>query len=438
MMILISSVWANNKHIERMSYGSTEEEAGTKSIEFEGDAMKYLWLGMGVSEEQERDIVANGGKILSAVVSQTAIVNGLKAQGVAMDSINAYKLPAYPRYKQRTPPRYEWADAENKNISVSYLNLKYVSHVTRTVAIKKEARIWAKQHKHEEVTVFVYSMHSPLIAGAIEVKKRIPNTKIVLIVPDLPQYMDLGMSRFKKILKAVDWLKLKGQMRWIDRYILYSRHMADFLKLPSGSWTVMEGSFDPSSLVEDVPEKADGTVSVMYSGVVDMRYGIPELLDAMELLDDNYELWITGGGNAVPLIRQRAEADARIKFFGFLPSRKELLLKQKSATMLISTRRPDEAASKYCFPSKIFEYMISGNPVLSCRIGGIPEEYFEYLVELNDTSPESIAAAVKAAAGMPAEDRAILGERGREFVLNNKSNVFQAKKILDFINEVTE
>lgn len=397
--------------------------------------MTYLWLGMGVSEEQEKDIVANGGKILSAVVSQTAILNGLKANGLALDSINSYKLPAYPRYKQKNPPRYEWNDADNTNVSVSHLNLKYVSHLTRTAAIKKEARRWAKQHKNEDVTVLVYSMHSPLISGAVEVKKIIPNAKIVLIVPDLPQYMDLKMSRVKKILKAIDWIKIKRQMRKIDRYILYSKHMAEFLKLKDGSWTVMEGSFDVSSMVEEVPETNADTVSVMYSGVVDMRYGIPELLSAMELLDGNYELWITGGGNAVPLIEEKAKTDPRIRFFGFLPSRKDLLLKQKAASMLISVRRPNEIASTYCFPSKIFEYMVSGNPVLSCRLGGIPDEYFEYLVELPDVSAQSIANTVKSVAAMSSEDRNALGEKGKTFVVEQKNNVSQAKKIMEFISE---
>ena len=398
--------------------------------------MKYLWFGMGVSETQERDIVANGGKILSAVVSQTAILNGLHAQGLALDSINAYKLPSYPRYKQKVPPRYEWGNANERHVSVSYLNLRYISHLTRTAAIKKEARAWAKRHRGEEVTVLVYSMHSPLIAGAVEVKRILPNTKIVLIVPDLPQYMDLHMSRFKKLLKSLDWVTLKRQMHKIDQYVLYSKHMAEFLKLKDGSWTVMEGSFDLSTLTEENSEKSADMVSVMYSGVVDLRYGIPELLDAMTLLDGNYELWITGGGNAVPLIRKAAKADPRIKFLGFLPSRKELLLKQKATTMLISTRRPHEPASRYCFPSKLFEYMVSGNPVLSCRIGGIPDEYFDYLVELKEVSPAHIASAIQSVAAMSPADRAALGERGKAFVVNEKSNVAQAQKILNFIREV--
>lgn len=396
--------------------------------------MKYLWLGMRLSESQERDIVENGGKILSVAVSQSSILNGLKSHNLLLDSINAYKLPPYPSFKQKRIPRYEWNEAENKNISVSYLNLKYISHLTRTAAIKKEARVWAKQHSGENATVFVYSMHSPLISGAIEIKKILPKTKIILIVPDLPQYMDLSMSNLKKFLKALDWKKIQHQMKYIDKYILYSIHMAKFLKLNNNSWTLMEGSFDPASIVEETSKKESNKISVMYSGVTDIRYGIPELLDAMTLLDENYELWITGSGNAVPLIEERAKTDNRIKFLGFLPSRKDLLLKQKQADMLISTRNPNEAASDYCFPSKLFEYMVSGNPVLSCRIGGIPEEYFDYLTEIKEISPKSIAEAIKVIASLPTEKRNFLGEKGKNFILKEKNNITQAGKIINFIN----
>ena len=80
--------------------------------------------------------------------------------------------------------------------------------------------------------------------------------------------------------------------------------------------------------------------------------------------------------------------------------------------------------------------MISGNPVLSCRIGGIPDEYFDYLVEMEDISPESIAQSIKSAAKMPAADRISLGQKGKDFILKEKNNFSQAKKIIDFINEV--
>lgn len=396
---------------------------------------KYLWIGVTISEKEREQIVNNGGKILSANVSQNNILDGLFQNNVVADSINSYRLSAYPVYKQKNIKGDSWSRNGGKDVSVSYLNYKYLNVYFKTKALEKEATRWAKKHKNEDITVFVYSMHSPFMAAAKAVKKVIPSAKIVLIVPDLPQFMDLGMNKVKKVLKAIDWIKIKGLMKSVDKYVLYSKHMADFLKLKDGCWTVMEGSINENDVIDEIVEKDKDIISVMYSGVCDLRYGIPELLDAFELIKEpNYELWITGSGNAVNLIKERAEKDSRIKFYGFLPSRKDLLLKQKQATMMINTRKPNEKASAYCFPSKLFEYMISGNPVLSFDIPGIPEEYFNYLVKMEEVSPSCIAESIKKVADMPFDERNALGINSKKFVVENKNKNAQAKKILEFVN----
>ncbi len=398
--------------------------------------MKCLWIGVCLSDEQREFIINGGGKILSANVSQDALLAGLEQNGLCFDSINGYRLPYYPAFPHKVIPEFKWSrNGTSSDVSVGYKNAKYLSHMYKTKSLVREARVWAAANKDEDVTVLIYSMHSPFMACASEIKKIIPNAKINLIVPDLPQFMDLHMSRVKKLLKALDWRKIRKYMKSVDKYILYSKHMAEFLKLRDGTWTVMEGSFDASLVVEEAPEKAKDKLPIMYSGVLDTRYGIPELLEAFSMLDERFELWFTGTGNAVNLINEQAKKDTRIHNLGFLPSRRDLLLKQKQAAMLISTRRPDEPASDYCFPSKLFEYMISGNPVLSCRIGGIPDEYFNYLVEMKSTSPSDIKDAILSVAEMSEEERAALGKNARDFILTEKNNVAQARKILEFVTE---
>lgn len=399
--------------------------------------MKYLWIGINFNSEIKDKIINSKGKILSGKVSEDNLLEGMDNIGIDMDSINSYKFPIYKKSGVKVVERVKWSrNGKSEDVSVQYLNFKYINQLSRTVQLKKEAKNWAKRHKNKQVTVFVYSMHSPFMSAAKEVKKIIPTAKIVVIVLDLPQFMDLGMNKVKKVLKAIDWIKIKSLMKSVDKYILYSKHMAEFLKLKDGYWTVMEGSINENDVLDETVEKNKDIISVMYSGVCDLRYGIPELLDAFELIkEENYELWITGAGNATPLIKERAEKDNRIKFFGFLPSRKDLLLKQKQATMMINTRKPDEKASAYCFPSKLFEYMISGNPVLSFDIKGIPEEYFNYLVKMEDVSPKSIAEAIKKVADMPEEQRIALGESSKSFVIENKNKNAQAKRILDAIVE---
>lgn len=394
----------------------------------------HLWIGMCTDKTLRNKIINNGGKIMSACVSQDNLLAGIEEHGVLCDTINAVRVPEYPRYACAHIQEYRWQHRKScADISVGYCNYRFLSHISKRKAMKKAAKSWAKARLGSCPAIFVYSMHTPFMAAAATIKRLLPNSQIILIVPDLPQYMDLNMSRLKKILKAIDWRNICRLMKSVDKYVLYSRHMADFLNLPDGSWTVMEGSFDPSSIVEEEPARDKNKISVMYSGVLDTRYGIPELLEAFDSLNDRFELWLTGSGNAVDMINQKAAKDNRIKNFGFFPSRRDLLLKQKQASILISTRRPEEPASAYCFPSKLFEYMISGNPVLSCKIPGIPEEYFDHLIAMDSTSPTDIAAAISSVAAMLPGERRERGKQSREFILAEKSNVAQAGKMLDFV-----
>lgn len=392
--------------------------------------MKYLWIGVCINDDIEKAILDNKGRLMSAQISQNNWVQGLDSLGIDMDSINSVHFPL----TIKNVPRVCWSrNGKSKDINVAYKNIRYLNIASKKKSMQDEATKWANANKKSDVTVFVYSMHSPFIKAALAVKKVIPSAKIVMLVPDLPQYMDLGMNKIKKLLKSIDWLYIKKSIKKIDRFVLYSKHMAEFLNLKKNSWYVLEGSINQADVLEQQPEKDDSIISVMYSGVTDLRYGIPELLDAFSLIEDKrYELWITGSGNAVNLIKERASKDSRIKYFGFLPSRKDLLLKQKSASMMINVRKPEEAASAYCFPSKLFEYMISGNPVLSFRIPGIPDEYFDYLIPMENSNPQTIADAIISVGNMKEEDRENIGKLSREFVLKNKNKNAQAKKLLKF------
>lgn len=396
--------------------------------------MRYLWIGVGNSREAREEIAKKGGKLLSAEISNDALLSGLEANGILCDTINSSRLPAYPEYPDKIIKSNAWTYENGKTgISVGYKNKKYINLISKKKSLVKVAKKWARENKDEDVTVFVYQMTAYFMAAASAVKKINKNAKIVLIVPDLPQYMDMNMSTLKKMLKKIDWLSIKRHMKKVDKYILYSRHMANFLNLKDDEWIVMEGSYDASLMADEGLMPSEDKVSVMYSGVLDLRYGIKELLDAFSELPQNYELWLTGNGNAVELISERAREDQRIKYLGYLPTRKDLLNKQREATMLISTRDPSEEASAYCFPSKIFEYMVSGNPVLSTKIKGIPDEYFNYIVPLETIEKDNLKSKIIEIGNMSREKRLAFGEKAKDFVLNEKNCVKQAERIISFV-----
>ena len=158
------------------------------------------------------------------------------------------------------------------------------------------------------------------------------------------------------------------------------------------------------------------------------------LVDAfMSIHDSGMELWLTGGGNSENYIKECARKDNRIKFYGFLPSRQEVLQKQAEASLLVNMRLPSEPASGYCFPSKLFEYMATGTPVLSFDIAGIPREYLQHLYVIKQETVDALAKAIEETLSLDEASLQEQGNRAREFVINEKNTKTQCSKMWKFV-----
>ena len=64
----------------------------------------------------------------------------------------------------------------------------------------------------------------------------------------------------------------------------------------------------------------------------------------------------------------------------------------------------------------------------------MPEEYYPYVYIMGEETPDNAAKVIKKILDTPLSDRQKKGMAAREFVLQNKSNVIQAKKILEFLD----
>lgn len=401
---------------------------------------QILWIGCLESDQEFKRKAEKGYDLASAQVSQKNLLLGIeRVSGITCDSINGSVLPPYPIYQDRIIESVEWSHTDNSfDISVGYKNDKYINRVNCKNAMIKAADKWIEQrYEGGELIVFVYSMRSAPMAAACKIKDKIKNAKIYLIVTDLPQFMDLGQSRVKAVLKRLDWVSIKKMQRRIDGFILYAEKMAKFLQIPEEKWILMEGSYDASDIVQSKMEKKK---AVMYSGKLDMQYGIKMLLDAfMQIPDLDIELWLTGGGNAEEYIKECVKKDQRIRYYGFFPSRLDVLKKQVEASLLINMRLPSEPASDYCFPSKLFEYMATGTPVLSFDIGGIPREYIDYLYIVKSESVKVLAEAIETTLEL---DKSLLTKKGRDaqdFILKGKNTETQCLKIWEYVtNRVTK
>ena len=94
---------------------------------------------------------------------------------------------------------------------------------------------------------------------------------------------------------------------------------------------------------------------------------------------------------------------------------------------------PDDEYTKYSFPSKTFEYMVSGTPMISTDLEGIPDEYKKYMFMV-DYSDEKIVDKIYEILNLDDTFLEEFGKKAREFVLNEKNPCVQVKKINKFLN----
>ena len=152
-------------------------------------------------------------------------------------------------------------------------------------------------------------------------------------------------------------------------------------------------------------------------------------------LEGNYELWLFGDGDYVEEIKKYAEIDKRIKFYGRV-SRDEVLKFEKKAHLLVNVRSDREEYTKYSFPSKTMEYMLSGTPVLTSRLPGIPDEYYDCLYNISDCNTETIAEKFRQIFSLSDDERYSFGLRSKKWVSDNKNANIQTEKLINFIREV--
>ena len=171
----------------------------------------------------------------------------------------------------------------------------------------------------------------------------------------------------------------------------------------------------------------------MYAGAISEKYGLRNLIDGFRMADiPNVRLDLYGPCDFEEELVQLAKEDDRV-FYGGLLLNSEIVEREQAATLLINPRPTTEEFVKYSFPSKNMEYMVSGTPVMTTVLPGMPKEYYPHVYLLEDESASGIAECLKQVLSHTDEELFQKGQAARKFVLETRNNVVQAKKILDML-----
>ncbi|WP_426245539.1 glycosyltransferase [Nocardioides sp. LHG3406-4] len=221
----------------------------------------------------------------------------------------------------------------------------------------------------------------------------------------------------------------------LDAFVVLTPHMTDVLPVGHRPSIVMEGlvSEDPH---HGEPGAKSESPTVLYAGALRKEYGLEDLVVGFQQWDHaTARLIIYGDGDYAEELREIARADPRVQFHGPRPL-DFVMAEERRAWLLVNPRPIDQEFTKYSFPSKNMEYLASGTPVVTTRLPGMPAEYYDHVLTIDQPGPEGVRLALGAAFASTLEELNARGAAGRAFVLQHKNNVTQARRIVALADEV--
>lgn len=263
--------------------------------------------------------------------------------------------------------------------------------------------------------------------------------KSVAIVTDLPDFMirySAKKSGIKHSLLSVYASICNFLIRKYDAYMILTEQMNEKINPRKKPYIVIEGMVDSSmkDRVNSLNKKYDEKI-IIYAGALYEKYGVKKLIEAfMKVRFQDARLWLFGSGEMSNEIKEFEKVDKRIKYFGVVPN-STVVAEEIKATLLVNPRPSDESFTKFSFPSKNMEYMVSGTPLLTTKLPGMPQEYCKYVYLFENESEMGMTETIEAILSNDKEELFTMGAEAKSYVINEKNNIIQARRLLDQLSQ---
>ena len=171
---------------------------------------------------------------------------------------------------------------------------------------------------------------------------------------------------------------------------------------------------------------------VLYTGQLVESYGIGLLIETINFLPDDYEIWIAGTGELRETVEGAAIRNPRLKFLGLL-SVVDVAKVSLKAGCLINPRLIESEFVKYSFPSKMLEYLASGIPVLTSRLPSMEFDLIPFLHFIDELTGRGVATAIEQLFSEYYPESMIKATEAKAYVLESRSAKRQVKKLLSIM-----
>lgn len=392
--------------------------------------MNILYISALSSERLVNDIHKKTGHNPGFAVQKFSrlIVKGLLSNGH-----EAKALTNPPIMRDYSSKLFEFQGTELENgIMYKYapiINLPFLKQLCSFLYIFFYVLLWGIGNRKEKALLCDVLNISGSTAALWASK--LNGIKSVGVVTDIP---GRGAGKSEGIVKRMGSVGAIFQRRMIisfDYYVLLTEQMNRLVNPHNRSYIVMEALCDSSiAKTESESIEKDSPRTMLYAGGLHVQYGLKMLVDAFIQSGVDGKLVVYGDGPYAEDLRG-ISAD-KIEYRGVVPN-EEVVEAEHRASILVNPRFTTESFSAYSFPSKNMEYMASGTPLLTTKLPGMPEEYHEYVYLFAEETVEAYVETIRQVFAKSDDELQQMGARAKKFVLDNKNNVVQAKRIENII-----
>lgn len=388
--------------------------------------LRIMMFGFIGDEKQVEDIFQREpSPQLSAVKFQRAIVDGLVESGAAVSILSSMPIASYPTNKlviHGHPFTLSGGRAHGR--VMGFINLPVVKLFNRFLSALVYGTRMVRQQQVN--MIFCYSLHTPFLLTAILLRK-LTGIAVTVMINDLPMNMAGKPERgLRAIAKQLDNRLLNSLASRADLILPVAKGIIDDW-VPSAKEYLVIDAIAPNDLAPLPAKAVGGRRTILYAGNLSHVINFATLFHHARDLDA--QLVFVGGGAEEAALKSLAAVDSRITVKPFMRG-EEFQRQLQQADFFVNARSSTWQGGRYAFSYKLFDYMSSGRPILSTPMPGIPREYFDCFLRVDDTSQDEFYQSMSAALASSPEVLQARTAVGLSMMANEKSSRHVGKRIV--------
>jgi hypothetical protein len=385
--------------------------------------MNIIYVSSLCSEEKYNKLYSDNSHKIDQQIQK---YHRLLVEGFTENKIEVTTISAPPINLENTKKRIIFAESEKYGlINYNYLTILNVPLLRNLfIFISSFFKVFLLCIKKRNSVIVCDVLNISVSAGALLASK-ITRKKSVGIVTDLPSMLGNNES----IVRVNNYIN-----KYFDAYVFLTKQMNKVINKKGKPFVVIEGHVDIKMI--NIPNNFNDKYKnkiCHYAGKLDKVYGVKTLTEAfIRLRITDVELHLYGRGDYENELIELSKLHSNIKYFGIAPN-DFVVNEQLKSTLLINPRPISEEFTKYSFPSKNMEYIVSGTPILTTKLPGMPKEYYNYVYLIEDESVDGLSLKINEILTKSKVELHEFGLNAKKWALHKKNNVIQGKKVINMI-----